>query len=101
MRYFATAIPGLHPVLAREIEALRGARAAPLREFDGRNDVVSFTARGSGGLIGLRTAEDAFAEVSSVHGQERLGRSSAACGTSKASNGPCRPTPVSTRCAPG
>jgi 23S rRNA G2445 N2-methylase RlmL len=73
MRYFATAIPGLHPVLAREIEALRGARAAPLREFDGRNDVVSFTARGSGGLIGLRTAEDAFAEVSSVHGQERLG----------------------------
>jgi 23S rRNA G2445 N2-methylase RlmL len=73
MRYFATAIPGLHPVLAREIEALRGARAAPLREFDGRNDVVSFTARGSGGLIGLRTAEDAFAEVSSVNGQERLG----------------------------
>lgn len=73
MRYFATAIPGLHPVLAREIEALRGARAAPLREFDGRNDVVSFTARGSGGLIGLRTAEDVFAEVSSVHGHERLG----------------------------
>jgi 23S rRNA G2445 N2-methylase RlmL len=73
MRYFATAIPGLHPVLAREIEARRGARAAPLREFDGRNDVVSFTARGSGGLIGLRTAEDVFAEVSSVHGQERLG----------------------------
>ncbi len=28
MRYFATAIPGLHPVLAREIEALRGARSA-------------------------------------------------------------------------
>jgi len=72
MRYFATAIPGLHPVLTREIQALRGARAAPLREFDGRNDVVSFTARGSGGLIGLRTAEDVFAEISSVHGQERL-----------------------------
>ena len=72
MRYFATAIPGLHPVLAREIEALRGARAAPLHEFDGRNDVVPFTARGSGGLIGLRTGEDVFAEVSSVQGQERL-----------------------------
>lgn len=72
MRYFATAIPGLHPVLAREIEALRDARAAPLHEFDGRNDVVSFTARGPDGLIGLRTGEDVFAEVSSVHGQERL-----------------------------
>jgi 23S rRNA G2445 N2-methylase RlmL len=72
MRYFATAIPGLHPVLAREIGELPGARAGPHREFDGRNDVVPFTARGSGGLIGLRTAEDVFAEISSVHGQERL-----------------------------
>ena len=34
--------------------------------------MVSFTARGSGGLIGLRTGEDVFAEISSVHGQERL-----------------------------
>jgi 23S rRNA G2445 N2-methylase RlmL len=73
MRYFATAIPGLHPVLAREIGGLREGRADPLREFDGRNDVVSFTARGHDGILGLRTGEDVFVEVSSAHGRERLG----------------------------
>ena len=45
MRYFATAIPG-SPVLAREIEELPGARAVQPREFDGRNDLVPFMARG-------------------------------------------------------
>jgi 23S rRNA G2445 N2-methylase RlmL len=73
MRYFATAIPGLHPVLAREIGGLWEGRADPLRGFDGRNDVVSFTARGHDGILGLRTGEDVFVEVSSAHGRERLG----------------------------
>jgi 23S rRNA G2445 N2-methylase RlmL len=73
MRYFATAIPGLRPVLAREIGELRGVRADPVQEFDGRNDVVPFTARGHDGLLSLRTGEDVFAEIASVHRRERLG----------------------------
>jgi 23S rRNA G2445 N2-methylase RlmL len=73
MRYFATAIPGLHPVLVGEIGELQGARAAPLREFDGRNDIVPFAARGHDGLLTLRTSEDVFAEVASVQGHGRLG----------------------------
>ena len=74
MRYFATAVPGLHPVLVREIGELQGARAAaPHREFDGRNDVVPFVAPGHDDLLVLRTSEDVFAEVASVQGHERLG----------------------------
>jgi 23S rRNA G2445 N2-methylase RlmL len=73
MRYFATAVPGLHPVLVREIGELPGARAAPHREFDGRNDVVPFAAPGHDDLLALRTSEDVFAEVASVQGHERLG----------------------------
>ncbi len=73
MRYFATAIPGLHPVLVGEIGELQGARAAPLREFDGRNDIVPFAARGHDDLLALRTSEDVFAEVASVQGHGRLG----------------------------
>lgn len=73
MRYFATAIPGLRPVLVREIGELRGARTDSFLEFDGRNDVVSFTARGDDGLLGLRTGEDVFAEIASVHRRDRLG----------------------------
>jgi 23S rRNA G2445 N2-methylase RlmL len=73
MRYFATAVPGLHPVLVREIGELQGARAAPHHEFDGRNDVVPFAAPGHDDLLALRTSEDVFAEVASVQGHERLG----------------------------
>lgn len=66
MRYFATTIPGLHAVLAREISGLPGVRIASQREFDGRNDIVSFTARGHNGILGLRTSEDVFVEVSTA-----------------------------------
>ncbi len=63
MRYFATAIPGLRTILAGEIGGLKGASIEPRREFDGRNDIVSFAARGQGGILDLRTSEDVFVEV--------------------------------------
>jgi 23S rRNA G2445 N2-methylase RlmL len=66
MRYFATAIPGLHTVLAREIGGLPGVRVDSRREFDGRNDVVSFTATGHDGILGLRTSEDVFVQVATA-----------------------------------
>jgi 23S rRNA G2445 N2-methylase RlmL len=66
MRYFATAVPGLHAVLARELGDLRGASVESPREFDGRNDIVSFTARGHNGILDLRTSEDVFVEVSTA-----------------------------------
>ncbi len=67
MRYFATTMPGLRRVLAREISGLAGgAEVERGREFDGRNDVVRFTAQGDSGILGLRTSEDVFVEVSSA-----------------------------------
>jgi 23S rRNA G2445 N2-methylase RlmL len=66
MRYFATAIPGLHAVLAREVGGLPGVRIDSQREFDGRNDIVSFTAAGHNGILDLRTSEDVFVQVSTA-----------------------------------
>lgn len=37
-----------------------------MRGFDGRNDIVSFTARGHNGILGLRTSEDVFVQVSTA-----------------------------------
>src|SRR5215218_3608624 len=61
MRYFATAVPGLHPVLAREVGELQGARAAPHREFDGRTWLPSPSRAAPSG--GSRVALDELARV--------------------------------------
>jgi SAM-dependent methyltransferase len=66
VRYSATAIPGLGPILARELGALAGVEVDPQRQFDGRNDVVAFAAKRPDGLLGLRTSEDVFVEVATA-----------------------------------
>jgi 23S rRNA G2445 N2-methylase RlmL len=66
VRYFATAIPGLGPILARELGTLAGVEVDPQRQFDGRNDVVAFAVKRPDGLLGLRTSEDVFVEVASA-----------------------------------
>ena len=66
MRYFATAIPGLGAILARELGALAGVEVDPRRQLDGRNDVVTFAAERPDGLFGLRTSEDVFVEVATA-----------------------------------
>ena len=64
MRYFATAIPGIAPILAEEL-AERGF-AGLETACDGRNDLVTFEARGNADVRSLRTAEDVFVEVAAV-----------------------------------
>lgn len=66
MRYFATAIPGLGPILARELGALAGVDVDPQHQFDGRNDVAAFAAKRPDELFGLRTSEDVFVEVATA-----------------------------------
>ncbi len=66
LRYFATAVEGLGPILAYEVGTLAGTEVEPRRQFDGRNDVVSFSAKRPDGLAGLRTSEDVFVEVSAA-----------------------------------
>ena len=63
-RMFAFAVPGLAGLLAGELEAIEGVRALETG-FDGRSDVVTFTA-GKGSvkyLSGLTLAEDIFVEA--------------------------------------
>jgi Putative RNA methylase family UPF0020 len=64
VRYFATAIPGIAPILAEEL-ADRGLTVLDTAS-DGRNDLVAFEARGDADLGSLRTAEDVFVEVASA-----------------------------------
>jgi 23S rRNA G2445 N2-methylase RlmL len=66
MRYFATSIPGLAAILADEIASLRGVTVGQGHEFDGRNDVVPFSASSPRDLFGLRVSEDVFVEVSTA-----------------------------------
>jgi hypothetical protein len=63
-RLFGLAVPGLAPLLGRELESIDGVQVSG-RGFDGRSDVVVFTAehRAVGQLKGLRLAEDLFVEV--------------------------------------
>lgn len=66
-RMFVTAIPGLAPIVTRELAALPGVRVKDTG-FDGRSDVIVFdVARGSrGAVLDLRLAEDVFVEVGST-----------------------------------
>lgn len=61
---FATATPGLAPIVARELDALPGVRTTDTG-FDGRSDVVLLDVdRGHRGEVWrVRTAEDVFVEV--------------------------------------
>ncbi len=61
---FATAVPGLGPLLAREIDATEGL-ASQGAGFDGRSDVVLFDATPSAArtALRLRLAEDVHAEI--------------------------------------
>ena len=74
MNLFATTVPGLHPILSREITSLPGAEVNGKAESDGRNDLVRFSARDVSRALGLRTSEDVFAEVSSAHSPRSLWR---------------------------
>jgi 23S rRNA G2445 N2-methylase RlmL len=64
MRYFATAIPGIGPVLSEELAGL-GVRVLDTAS-DGRNDLVSFEAGGNADVRALRTAEDVYVEVATA-----------------------------------
>jgi 23S rRNA G2445 N2-methylase RlmL len=64
VRYFATAIPGIAPILAEELVE-RGFAVVDTAS-DGRNDLVAFEARGDADVVSLRTAEDVYVEVSSA-----------------------------------
>ncbi|MGB6453338.1 MAG: hypothetical protein WBH47_02515, partial [Streptosporangiaceae bacterium] len=63
-RMFAVALPGLGQLLAEELQAIEGVQAQA-SGFDGRSDVVSFTAEPSAlnQLGQLTLAEDLFAEA--------------------------------------
>ena len=63
-RMFAFAVPGLAGLLARELGAIEGIRALETG-FDGRSDIVTFTAgqRSVKYLSGLALAEDIFVEA--------------------------------------
>jgi SAM-dependent methyltransferase len=77
-RLFVMAVPGLAPLVVRELEAVPGMRVTE-RGWDGRSDLVLFEAAGGEGpapALGLRTAEDAFVEV----GRVEVGRASRSAG---------------------
>jgi tRNA G10 N-methylase Trm11 len=63
-RMFASAVPGLAGLLAGELEAIEGIRALETG-FDGRSDIVRFTAGKCSVkyLSGLALAEDIFVEA--------------------------------------
>jgi 23S rRNA G2445 N2-methylase RlmL len=63
-RFFALAVPGLAPLLAAELAAVPGVRVQD-QGYDGRSDVVLFTAEPSAfrRLLAARLAEDVFVEV--------------------------------------
>jgi len=66
MLFLATAVPGLHPVVVREVAARMAGRVHSEHEFDGRNDVVSFNAAADPAVLSLRTTEDVFVQVSTA-----------------------------------
>lgn len=63
-RLFATAVPGLAAIAARELAALPGVTVQD-SGFDGRSDVVVFeaTRAGRAEVLALRLTEDVFVEV--------------------------------------
>ncbi len=73
LTYFATAIPGIGKILSGEISRMDSASVQRAVEFDGRNDVVVFSARGGSDVLGLRTAEDVFVEVSKARTSGAVG----------------------------
>lgn len=64
VRFFAFAVPGLAPVLVAELESMPGVGVQD-QGFDGRSDVVSFTAESSAfrQVLAVRLAEDVFVEA--------------------------------------
>ncbi|HZD02327.1 MAG TPA: methyltransferase domain-containing protein [Actinomycetes bacterium] len=64
VRFFAFAVPGLAPLLAAELASIPSVSIED-RGFDGRSDVVCFTAEPSAfrHLLAVRLAEDVFVEV--------------------------------------
>jgi len=74
MRYFATAIQGIGPILRDELTGADGVTLTYETEFDGRNDLVPFEAR-SFDPNQIRTCEDVYAsvnEVASKHDARKL-----------------------------
>ena len=62
VRFLATAIPGVGPILATELAEVAGATVGAI-ENDGRNDVVPFALERAIEWSRLRTAEDIYAEL--------------------------------------
>ncbi len=74
MRYFATAIEGIGPLLAEELAGKGAVLRDPKVEFDGRNDVVAFEATSLENLLMLRLSEDVFVEAGTAHAGDDLHR---------------------------
>jgi 23S rRNA G2445 N2-methylase RlmL len=69
MKYFATAVQGLGKILGEEIlERIDGDAEVHATEFDGRNDIVSFTSHPADPR-GLWISEDVYVEVSEATGE--------------------------------
>lgn len=67
MNYFATAIPGIGPILSDEIaERLQPTGQAQPNWNDRRNDIVPFTLQRSFDPYRLRTSEDVYVEIGRV-----------------------------------
>ena len=66
-RLFAFAVPGLAPLLKRELASVDGVQLGD-RGFDGRSDIVTFTAEHQAirHLSSVRLAEDLFVEIGRV-----------------------------------
>jgi 23S rRNA G2445 N2-methylase RlmL len=72
MNYFATAVPGLGKILEQEVAKRLEANAIKGNEFDGRNDIVSFSSARFEPQR-LRISEDVYVEVGSAQGNSLEG----------------------------
>ena len=63
MKFFATAVPGIGPILAREIEDDPLVSGRAVSDSDGRHDHVAFDAKGGFEVTRLRTSEDVFVQI--------------------------------------
>ncbi len=63
MKFFATAVPGIGPILARELEDDPLVSGRAVRDSDGRHDHVAFDAKGGFEVTRLRTSEDVFVQI--------------------------------------
>lgn len=68
MRFFCTATPGLGPLVQLELNEM-GWHASVVIEWDGRSDIVTFSAHGTAHFA-VRQADDVFVELGSARVRE-------------------------------